>query len=227
MRTWAGLAAVVLLAGCACLGGAGAHGGGRELASAPGGGDAHVLAACVLVPDGALCSFTAVDKPGARCVRLLFGSTSGTVVVSDVVCSGPLAAGEASTRAVRFATRPGDVCGAVLSECESRALAPAEAESAATAWQAELKQRYTGPITEADCKKLNAHKYEIYAHADCDNVPDPVERDGCVRNVQEEREREMPYLVQDCVQAYKRPRLNCELKAKDQNELYACESQYP
>jgi len=218
----------LLCTGCVGAAGPAAAGvGGRAVAALPGGGDAHVQVACVLLPDGGLCSFTAIDKPGARCVKLLYGVSSGTVVASDDVCSGRLAAGESSTRAVSFSTRPGDVCGVVLSECESRPVPPAGALDGATTWQAELKQNYSGPVSEADCKKLNEHKYEIYTHADCDNVADPVQRDACYRNVKEEREREMPYLVQDCLQYYKRPRFNCEMKAKDQNELYACENQYP
>jgi hypothetical protein len=179
------------------------------------------------VPDGALCSFTAVDRPGARCVRVLFGATSGTVVASDDVCSGALAAGETSTRAVRFATRPGDACGPILGQCESRAVAPADTEAETTRLHDQLQEHRSGPVSEADCKKVNEHKYEIYVHADCDSLADPMQREACVKNVQEEREREMPFLVKDCLQAYKRPRLNCELDAKDQNALYACENQFP
>ena len=226
MRRAAVVLVAALTAGCPAAGAAG-QGGGRALAGAPGGGDAHVEVACVLVPDGGLCTFTAAARPGARCVKLLYGATSGTVVSSGDVCSGALAAGESSTRAVRFPSRPGEACGALLNECESRPVAPATALDAATAWQAELKQHYSGPLSESDCRKVNEHKYEIYVHADCDSVADPVQRDGCYRNIKDEQEREMPYLVQDCVQYFKRPRFNCEMKAKDQAELYACENQYP
>jgi hypothetical protein len=192
----------------------------------PSGADGPVDVACVLVPDGGLCTFTATSA-GSRCIKLLYGSTAGTVVSSNDICSGPLAAHASATLAVRFPTRPGDACGTFLSECESRPVAPATALDTAAAWQAELKQSFSGALTEADCKKLNDHKYEIYVHADCDAVADPVQRDSCYRNVKEEREREMPYLVQDCIQYYKRARFTCEIKAKDANELYACETRYP
>jgi hypothetical protein len=217
--------AVLALLSAACVARAGQ--GGRELAGRPGGGDPHVEVACVLVPDGGLCTFTALGKPGGRCIKLLYGASSGTVAASDDVCSGWLAAGESSTRVAHFSTRPGVVCGKLLSECESRPVAPATSLDTATAWQAELKQNNSGPITDADCKKLNEHKYEIYTHADCDRVSDPIQRDACFKNVREEREREMPYLVQDCVEYYQRPRFNCEMKAGTQDELDGCEEQFP
>ena len=205
----------LLLTACATTG------AGRTVPDDP----AHVDVACVLLPDGGLCTFTAT-APASRCIKLLYGSTSGTVTSSSDICSGPLSTGESSTLAVRFPTRPGDACGAFLSECESRPVAPAAALDTAATWQAELKQTNSGPLTEADCKTLNDHKYEIYVHADCDAVADPVQRDACVRNIADERTRETPYLIQDCINYYKRPRYNCELKAKDQNELYTCESRF-
>ncbi len=191
------------------------------------GGDAHVEVACVLVPDGGLCTFTALGRAGTRCVKVLYGVASGTVVTSDDLCSGPLAPGASATLVVRFQTRPGDVCGRVMGDCQSRAVAPAGAQDVAIAWQGELEQDFSGPLSEADCKSLSEHKYEIYTHADCDGIADPVQRDGCYRNVRDERDREMPYLVEDCLQYFKRPRYSCEIKAKDQGELYACENQFP
>jgi hypothetical protein len=210
----------LLLASCAGRGGGTLPTGGQ-------GGDAHVEVACVLVPDGGLCSFTAVKRPGRRCVKLLYGVDSGTVVASDDVCSGALAAGQSSTLVVRFPSRPGDLCGAVLADCATRPVAPAEALDVATAWQAELKQRHSGPITDADCRALGEHKYEIYSHADCGGIANPIEREQCAGNVRAERDREMPGFVEDCLSYYKRPLFNCQMKARDENTMYDCESLYP
>jgi hypothetical protein len=216
---WIGLCLVVL-SGCVGAGGAGAR-----QASAPGDHDAHVQADCVLLSEGAICSFTAKDRPGSRCVKVLYAVVSGTVVSSDTVCSGRLAANESSTLVVRFSTRPGDACGSTMGDCLVKTVEPAAAIDAAAAWQAEIKQNYNGPVTEAECKKLHEHRYDIWMHADCDGIPDPAERNRCYQNITAERDRELQYFQQDCLR-YTRDLLKCELAAKTAEDIYQCEDRF-
>jgi hypothetical protein len=104
---------------------------------------------------------------------------------------------------------------------------PGAAVDVAAAWQVDLKQNYNGPLTESECKKLNDHRYEMWMHADCDAIPNPLERDGCYKNVRNERDQQMPYLIQECLRYTDRARYKCDMAATDLQTLDRCADMHP
>jgi hypothetical protein len=217
-------AAGVWAAGGACIGA-----GGASRASRPGDKDAHVQTDCVLVADGAVCTFTARGKPGSRCVKVMYAAVgAGTVTTSDQVCSGRLQVDESATLVVHFATRPGDACARNADDCLLKTVDPEVGIDAATAWQAEVKQSYKGPVTRAECKQLIEHRYEVYMRSDCDVISVPQERDECRKNLLVERDQDMQYQVEDCAESgyMSRELFRCQLAATNIDAMLNCEGDY-
>lgn len=201
-------------------GGGGAAGAGTTT------GPAAIDAACVLMAEGGICSFTnRSNAPAARCVKVLYGAAAGTVVASNDVCTGRLWAGAVSTIVVRFPERPADHCGSDMADCRVKVVEPAAAPDVMVAWQAELEASYSGPLTAKDCEKLVKRRYEFYGHEDCRGLS-PPDKAQCEKQVADERDRELPYLVQDCVGYYSRDLYKCTMEAKTLEELYRCEDLY-
>jgi hypothetical protein len=203
-----------------------ACGPGARRASSPNDVDPNVRVACVLVAEGAICTFTADRTPGSRCVKVLYGVVTGTVSASEQICSGRLETNESSTMVARFTTRPADACGKTLGDCLVKTVDPKGALDSAAAWQQEIKQTYKGPVTESECRNVITHKYDVWMHADCDADTDPVQRQQCYHDMNAERDQDLPVQVQDCVGSYSRERLGCELDAKTSEALSSCEDRY-
>lgn len=193
---------------------------------AGGGGKANIDAACVLLGDGAICTFTNAGGAGARCVRILLGANEGTVVASSPICSGKLGHEGQSTVVVKFATAPREMCGDGLAQCQTRVVDRDAASGEATTWAAELKTHYSGPATPEDCKAVAIAKYKIYAEEDC-RGGSPQDKQACVQQMMTERDENMESMVQDCLQYDPRQLINCYLKAKTNSDLSQCEDQYP
>lgn len=214
------LGILLLAAAAACPRGGDAGGG------AAGGAPANIEAACVLVSEGAICSFTNKGGAGSRCVKVMYGASSGTVVASNDVCTGRLPAQGILTVVIRFPTRPAELCGDGLTDCQVKAVDPAAAPDVMLAWQNELKASYDGPLTQEDCKKLVKVKYDFYMREDCRGMSNPVDKKSCEQSIVQERDREMPYLIQECMSYYTRELYKCMMVAKTIDDLYRCEDQF-
>jgi hypothetical protein len=206
------VALAILLGGCHTLAG--------------GGGKAQIDADCLLLGDGAICTFSNHGGPGSRCVRVLLGALEGTVVASSPLCSGRLGRDGQMTVVVKFSKSPHEMCGAELAACSTKVVDRDEASGVATTWAAELKQHYSGPPTEEECKAINVLKYKFFADEDCQGGT-PQEKDSCVHELMTERDENMRQNIQDCVQYDTRQLVNCTLQAKSTSDVSQCEDQYP
>lgn len=192
-----------------------------------GGGGAKIDAQCVLVPDGGICTFRNSGGPGARCVKILLGASTGTVVASEPLCSGRLGRDGQMTVVVKFASRPGDLCGTNLADCQTRVAEPDVATAEAATWSAELKTHYTGPATEQDCRALVKHRYDLYVKEDCGTYGNPQEKQDCTDELYRERDQDMRYQLEDCMQYAPRAQINCQMQANSTSEWDDCSDKYP
>jgi hypothetical protein len=205
---------MVALAGCATLG------------FGSSGGPPKIEAACVLVADGGICTFRNEGGRGERCVRVLVGATSsGTVVASGKVCSGKLAKGGQMTVVVAFSTRPAEMCGRDGASCVVKVADPDKASEEAIDWSGDLKKSSTGPVTDADCRELRAHKYRIWADEDCKSITDPRDKQVCYDEVRAE-ERDDDSFLEDCREYYTREHVNCQFAAVSSQGLRVCEEKF-
>ena len=211
---------VALLVGATagCKGGGGA--GSGTAAQPP-----AIDVACVLGADGANCTFSNKGGPGARCVKVLYGArTSGSVVSYDEVCSGTLAAGQVASLAVRFPRRPGDACGEGVADCTTKVVEPAAAEAEALAWQDTLKAPAAGPLSEAECRDVLGHVFDVMKDSDAAAAATPEERANIEQMYDQMRASVMDSGVKDCVTRVTRKEYDCAMQARTKTELQRCDA---
>jgi hypothetical protein len=204
-----------LLAGCATTGGR---------ATVLGAGDPGIDVACVLVADGALCTFSASDTAGQRCVVVAYATRKGDPEIADQpTCSGPLDRAEQTTRVVRFGRRPAEAgCGPALGRCSS--LIVPYGEEAAQAL-ADARAKENAPPSEADCETVVHHLYDIWRREDCRGKA-PPELVACERELAKEEQEQGPEIIAECARNWDRQRLECERVAASDSDIARCEDEF-